>query len=833
MNIVCILVLVGCQGQGSVTPTSASYQTPPVIVPSAPAPIIDQSENEQTLSPFEIDWRNSFSNVTADGEIISLSDWTPQPFSGNDIQLPINLIQIANIHVLDGLTPEQKTLLLNNGFVVIHSQEKQFDDIREEMNRDGQPYYLTTDAAFHALHIEFDHLLKSIESEYLRPQMIFITRALIEQVKSDLDASQGMSIEPDSVKALAYLLVALKLFDPESTVDSSVESVVSQQVDQIMAAGGKDRSILFPDFEDDYGAYKPIGHYAGNPDLEAYFRGMTWYGRVHFLLKNPEKPDFVPSRVPLIITLALRRAQIDGIPLSNRWSKIHEILTFMIGPSDDAGPLEYATLMDQVYGGNPGFSELADDHLWQKFLDSSDLLPAPQINSLFLTTTKDISVEKGWRFMGQRFTMDGMILQNFMFDLLEEKPDHTQRELPSGLDLMAVLGSAPALDELEKQGATSFPNYADQFSKIQSLVMTRPESEWIGRMYDAWIYSFFSILQKKDSAYPAYMQTVAWSYKDLNTALGSWAELKHDTSLYTKTPDGGGGGGPPMSGAPPSYVEPNPLAFYRMGYMARTLSCGLQEYLLDDMCSSENFPMLYEPSMSSDLIYMDKLGRQFITFGDIAKKELAGIPLNKSDYGIILDCLGKVESLNEKTNYDLPTSEMPEVAVIASVAGAKNSVLEAGVGNVDRIYVLVPLEGQMEISQGGVFSYYEFPQPRDQRLTDEEWRDILSIESIKLPEWVSHFVLPGGHPTEYLFFRVGDVYSITDAGKNLNVREQPSINSTILLQLDQDSYVEIVDGPLSADGYIWWKIKYFDHNTGNDITGWAVEDQQWYARSIP
>ena len=68
-------------------------------------------------------------------------------------------------------------------------------------------------------------------------------------------------------------------------------------------------------------------------------------------------------------------------------------------------------------------------------------------------------------------------------------------------------------------------------------------------------------------------------------------------------------------------------------------------------------------------------------------------------------------------------SEQLEVPLVAAVSGAQDSVLEAATGYVDRIYVVVPLEGGLEVAQGGVFSYYEFIQPRDQRLTDDEWRD--------------------------------------------------------------------------------------------------------------
>jgi hypothetical protein len=145
---------------------------------------------------------------------------------------------------------------------------------------------------------------------------------------------------------------------------------------------------------------------------------------------------------------------------------------------------------------------------------------------------------------------------------------------------------------------------------------------------------------------------------------------------------------------------------------------------------------------------------------------------------------------------------------------AEDKVLEVGIGNVDRIYVVAHLEDKWEIAQGGIFSYYEFDQPRNQRLTDDVWRAKLDYSEVEMPVWASNFVMMGGKPKEVLFFRVGDIYVITEAGDALNVRDQPSLNGSVVVQLNTNGYVEIVDGPVQADGYTWWKVELF--NWGSD-----------------
>ena len=175
--------------------------------------------------------------------------------------------------------------------------------------------------------------------------------------------------------------------------------------------------------------------------------------------------------------------------------------------------------------------------------------------------------------------------------------------------------------------------------------------------------------------------------------------------------------------------------------------------------------------------------------------------------------------------------EMPPVPVIAAVAGAGERILQVGVGEVNRIYVVVPIDGDLYIAQGGIFSYYEFPQPRDERMTDESWQRLLASDTTPaLPSWADQFVLSGGEPVNYLAFRIGDVYRIPQAGAKLNMRAEPTRNASVVRQLQEGEYVQIVDGPVEAEGFIWWKIAV-DLYAAEPVEGWAVENQEWYERA--
>jgi len=68
-------------------------------------------------------------------------------------------------------------------------------------------------------------------------------------------------------------------------------------------------------------------------------------------------------------------------------------------------------------------------------------------------------------------------------------------------------------------------------------------------------------------------------------------------------------------------------------------------------------------------------------------------------------------------------------------------VLEGAVGYPFIIYAKVLVEGKEQIVAGPVFSYYEFKQRMSDRLTDEQWQQMLrSGKEPLLPSWTNSFI---------------------------------------------------------------------------------------------
>lgn len=76
-------------------------------------------------------------------------------------------------------------------------------------------------------------------------------------------------------------------------------------------------------------------------------------------------------------------------------------------------------------------------------------------------------------------------------------------------------------------------------------------------------------------------------------------------------------------------------------------------------------------------------------------------------------------------------------------------------------------------------------------------------------------------------FRAGDAHIISAAGDNLNLRAGPSLSDTVLAKLHTGAQITLLEGPVEADGYQWWKMRSED-----GLEGWAVEVAEWYIPAV-
>jgi hypothetical protein len=466
-------------------------------------------------------------------------------------------------------------------------------------------------------------------------------------------------------RTVAFVAVGSRLLDPEVKAPDYARDLVDSELALIESAGGILPSPLFPglEFGEDYSQYIPRGHYTRSEDLKRYFRSMMWYGRMTFRLKvkDPEigKQE---TRSALLVVQALKEARVDGRPALELWQDLYSPTAFMVGRSDDLTALQYLDVLDAVYGPQAVVSDLVDEAKLQEFIDLAFQLPPPKILGLVIMATDDVEgTTKGLRFIGQRFVPDAYVFRELIYRNVGTPQD--PRGLPKGLDLFAAMGSERAYELLDEMGETRYDRYPEQMQKMRNWMSSLSVTEWTETLYNAWLYTFFPLIEVRGEGYPAFMQSSAWQDKQLNTALGSWAELKHDTILYAKQvyAELGGGGAPPPPEPPKGYVEPVPQFFARLVALTAMTRQGL-----------DSRGLLSELDKTS-LDTLETLARSLQT---MAEKELRGEPLTEDEYTTIRFYGGQLENLTmaaADSDMEDPYAvrsmdEEPQAAVIADVA---------------------------------------------------------------------------------------------------------------------------------------------------------------------
>ncbi len=158
--------------------------------------------------------------------------------------------------------------------------------------------------------------------------------------------------------------------------------------------------------------------------------------------------------------------------------------------------------------------------------------------------------------------------------------------------------------------------------------------------------------------------------------------------------------------------------------------------------------------------FFQEMSRSMRMLEEIARNELRGQPLENAQRQFLretFDDSGKLK-FGSATVTDFngwysrlyygrhqdptlwsPMASKPVVADVHTSPERLPVVLEAATG--DARLMLIAIEGPKNatVYVGPVSSYYEFWQPAEQRLTDEEWRKRLAADPPPRPDWVAGF----------------------------------------------------------------------------------------------
>jgi hypothetical protein len=648
------------------------------------------------------------------------ADFPEIPLLGDDPAYagPVTPTSLDGVLWADHVPEGASDLLTANGFVIVEGRIGQFHEAYSHVDFSArQPLFVTADAAYHYWHLAFAKALRDTEQLVLLPILEEFAVTLNEVATADADDFRGTSGEVEANRVLRYSELLLALLElREGPHSDEVESELALIRDHLDFAVSPTTGA-----EADYSLYRPRGHYTRTPQLTRYFLAMSSLGQTGFLLSEPEQVK---------TGLMLARAITGSDDLTRMWTQIYEPTAFLVGLADDFTPAEMTAAADAV------------DADWRQ---SPDKIDEAFVTDLVaeLNSMRQVAIDPeraSMRVMGARFVLDSFVLDQLVYPNVASYEGDTAigRFEGSPLDVAASFGSDWAYQRQVEAGVPAeYPDYDPQLEKMTDLVADRTMDQWAGTVYDGWLYALQPMWSRHGAAYPDFMQTEAWAAKAHNTGFGSYTELKHDTLLYAK--QAFAEGETPLAPAEPRHwVEPEPVVYARLAAVANLMRAGLEgrELLASDV---------------GDVL--DRLIEMYRRFERLARDELAGAPISADD-NLWLETVGSrfeliwllagedIEESGAQTG-GFPESPNDIAAVIADIMSNPWEALEVGTGYIDRIYVLVPNDqGVFQVARGGVYSYYEFWVPRDQRLTDEEWRQMLVAGTQPdRPEWMTPYLV--------------------------------------------------------------------------------------------
>ena len=690
------------------------------------------------------------------------------------------------------LNDEELALFKKNGMVVsarlgAHS----FVDAYYGIFTEDLPVFVTADSIMHAWHMSYVGMLKELENAYLAPKLSDFLDSLHEAlpgVAEELDSS----VLADSLNDVDYYLTVARSLFAGSLLN-----------DRLGASGDKTKKTL-DDIKDrfvgpydlfgrkgenawvDFSQMTVRGHYASSSALSRYFQAAMWCGRIDFRVAGPEQFSSPRELGAAIILNTL----VERTDMLQQWKDFDDLLKLFVGVSDSMGFDQLGILLASAGIQEPGqISSLDVLKSVQEAIQSGNFGFQQILSHPFVARPEGASLvlPRSFTVFGQKFVMDSWALSQLVFDKVTWGERKLPRRLPSALDVaFTVFGNRNAADLLAERisredGVPFRDGYPIQhhLSSLHEVFNQMPDTSWQESFYTGWLKALRELSKGtgvESGFIPQAFRTKAWGNRIINTQLGSWTELRHDTVLYAKQSSS-----PPLlCSFPYSYLEPG-VGFWEV---MKDL-CDSAAQKLDGIDSSGRVQISNEWGGSSwmdireivnkQINHLNKFGATLQTLLDIARKQEKQEALSDEQRNFLKDMVEIIPDYVGQRTYSgwypklfypsdgspwggtLPTGHIsdawdPLVTDVHTdfpdlIHGDPGTILMEGVGNVAMMLVAIDCEdGESRIYAGPTYTHYEFTSGTGKfdRMTDEQWKQKVKANDLPpQPEWTEDFFVPG------------------------------------------------------------------------------------------
>jgi hypothetical protein len=655
----------------------------------------------------------------------SIADAYRVPFSNELGYSPGNALGLDTIQSSAlALAFNELDALERNGFVIVRRHAyPSFAYAYASIYAEDLPVFISADMVLEALHRSYDAILRRLEQELLSPTLATLLGSMRERLAgAEVTLSEQTRADLDVYLTVAESLLAGTL---QSPVASGPRADVEGLFLSVEAASGQAVHTLFGDVREiDFSVFEPRGHYQGDAALEPYFRAMTWLGRIDFrLLENQGDNTRTLQRRQVEAALGLR-ALLDDAGMA-AWSTIDHVIGTFVGAQEAMFLPQLDELLGKLDVNN--LSELGNvsDLAIEQAIRVNHYGEPRRVASF--AASGEVS-NNSFALFGQRNTVDDAVFENLI------QIGVSSRVQPNPLDAaFAALGNDQAIDLLSNE--LSRYAYAGELAAARVLVDNEPAEYWSSSLYAAWLGALRSLSPAprealSQSGLPAVARTQAWGRRVLNTQLGSWAELRHDTLLYAKETYTTGS----TCEFPDAYVDPYPVFFFQL---ARYGERG------QEMVSQLRAPEGNQQLLSEISAYFANLTRVTTILGQMAEHQLTGAPHAPEHIAFINQAIrlqpgasgppfqeGWYRELFFDANAVLEAD--PTIADVHADPGGDApflrgpSVLHVATGLPRLMVATLDTCAGPRAYAGAVFSYYERVTPGTDRLTDADWVQVLA-----------------------------------------------------------------------------------------------------------
>ena len=468
-----------------------------------------------------------------------------KPADSKDV---VNMDNLINPFQLKEFDSKLYNMLGRNGFAIVPAEHNQLFHVYEKNDYADFPSFVTTDLYLQLFHLYFDCVLRDVEEKHLDSLMMVFSSQMEAEMKT-LTSSQDAEVKAAAEFGQAWFAVASWLFSHDKApasaatlnVPEAYKKMVMEEITKAFDAenGYSDMLEYFPPEEMfGYSLFRPRGHYTRSKVCSRYFRGMMWLQTAHFGTNKPSKM----KQIALIANVFNQQPKLSAI-----YNKVSEPITYLMGTPDNVTIIQVANRIKEM--GLPIGQLLSSRKDMANLTKDIEEIAKRQMRI-------ELKKTRGSKYvvdiMPQRYQPDAEAL----ITTTDQDSPVSLRPCPKGLDWMAVMGLPGAerilMDELKE--AQKWADFPKALTTARKKAATTP---WEACVANQWMYTLQSLGDTAQSL-PYFMQSPQWQKKNLDTALASWAELKHDAILYAKQPMlaecGDGGPEPPVV---KGYVEPN------------------------------------------------------------------------------------------------------------------------------------------------------------------------------------------------------------------------------------------------------------------------------------